>query len=187
MNGQESVYMQLVDAIAARRVVRIAYASLTEWDLIETRLRPYQLLFNRHSWYVIGRSSLHGEPRTFHLGRIREIAPTNERYAMPRGFSLDRYLGNAWNLMPQAGPDFHVIVRFSSMMAQNVAEVAWHKTQRLELRDDGSLDFHVQVSGLNEIVWWILSYGDQAEVLRPAKLRRLVAQRAANMHRMYES
>jgi predicted DNA-binding transcriptional regulator YafY len=186
MNGQESVYMQLVDAIAARRVVRIGYASLTEWEVIETRLRPYQLLFNRHNWYVIGRSSLHGEPRTFHLGRIRTIAPTNERYTMPRGFSLDRYLGNAWNLMPHPGPDVHVIVRFTSLMAQNVAEVAWHKTQRLEFRDDGTLDFHVQVSGLNEIVWWILGYGDQAEVLRPAKLRRLVAQRAANMNRMYE-
>jgi proteasome accessory factor B len=184
--GQESVYMQLVEAIAGRRVVRIAYASLTEWEVIETRLRPYQLMFNRHSWYVIGRSSLHGEPRTFHLGRIREISLTSDRYAMPRGFSLERYLGNAWNLMPQPGPDHHVVVRFSPLMAQNVAEVAWHKTQRLEFRDDGSLDFHVHVSGLNEIVWWILSYGDQAEVLRPAKLRRLVAQRAANMSRMYE-
>jgi predicted DNA-binding transcriptional regulator YafY len=185
MHGQEAVYLQLVDAITARRVVRVTYASLTEWEVIETRLRPYQLLFNRHSWYVVGRSSLHGEPRTFNLGRIRAIELTGDRYSMPRGFSLERYLGNAWNLMPQPGPDFHVIVRFTSMVAQNVAEVAWHRTQRLEFRDDGSLDFHCQVSGLSEIVWWVLGYGDQAEVLRPAKLRRLVAQRAANMHRIY--
>jgi proteasome accessory factor B len=105
---------------------------------------------------------------------------------MPRGFSVDRYLGNAWSLMPQAGLDVAVTVRFSPLVAQNVAEVAWHKTQRLEFRDDGSLDFHVRVSGLSEIVWWILGYGDQAQVLRPVKLRRLVAQRAANMNRLYE-
>lgn len=186
MGSQEATYLQLVDAIAARCVVRITYASLTEWEVIETRLRPYQLLFNRHSWYVIGRSSLHGEPRTFNLGRIRSIVTTGERYAMPRGFSVERYLGNAWNIMPQAGPDSHVVVRFASLVAQNVAEVAWHKSQCLEFREDGSLDFHVQVSGLSEIVWWILSYGDQAEVLKPARLRRLVAQRVANMSRMYE-
>jgi predicted DNA-binding transcriptional regulator YafY len=185
MAGQEAIYLQLVDAIAARRVARITYASLTEWEVIETRLRPYQLLFNRHSWYVVGRSSLHGEPRTFNLGRVRAIELTAERYSMPRGFSLERYLGNAWNLMPHTGPDFHVVVRFTSLVAQNVAEVAWHRTQRLEFRDDGSLDFHCQVSGLSEIVWWVLGYGDQAEVLRPARLRRLVAQRAANMHRIY--
>lgn len=89
--------------------------------------------------------------------------------------------------MPQSGADFHVLIRFSPLVARNVAEVAWHKTQRLEHRDDGSMDFHVEVSGLNEIVWWILGYGDQAQVLRPAKLRQLVAQRAKNMHVMYEA
>jgi proteasome accessory factor B len=182
--GRGSAYQTLIDAIAARRVVRIVYESLTEWETVATKLRPYRLLFNRHSWYVIGRSSFHAEPRTFNLSRIRSIELTGEMYAVPRGFSLDRYLGNAWNLIPQ-GPDVHVVVRFSSLVAQNVAEVAWHKSQRLERRGDGSLDFRVQVSGLNEIVWWILGYGDQAQVLRPAKLRRLVAQRAANMHRMY--
>ena len=55
--GQRAVYQQLVDAIASRKAVRIAYESLTEWQEISTKLRPYQLLFSRHSWYVIGRSS----------------------------------------------------------------------------------------------------------------------------------
>ena len=31
--------------------------------------------------------------------------------------------------------------------AQNVAEVAWHKAQRAEFNSDGTLDFHVTVSG----------------------------------------
>jgi proteasome accessory factor B len=70
-------------------------------------------------------------------------------------------------------------------VAGNVAEVMWHKTQRTKLMSDGSLDFRVTVSGLNEIAWWILGYGDQAEVLQPVKLRRLVAQRAQNMAAMY--
>ena len=99
--------------------------------------------------------------------------------------SLERYLGNAWNIMPGAGPDDQVVLKFSSMVARNVAEVAWHRTQRLEWLDDGSLRFHVRVSGLNEIVWWILGYGDQVEILRPAKLRKLVAQRVRNLSELY--
>jgi predicted DNA-binding transcriptional regulator YafY len=51
--------------------------------------------------------------------------------------------------------------------------------------EDGSLEFRAKVSGLSEIVWWILGYGDQAEVLQPAKLRRLVAQRAENLVALY--
>ena len=69
-------------------------------------------------------------------------------------------------MIPEKGRDSEVVVRFSKLVAQNVAEVNWHKTQRLAWRDDGTLDFHVTVSGLNEISWWILGYGDQAEVDR---------------------
>jgi predicted DNA-binding transcriptional regulator YafY len=185
LEGSEAVYSQLIESLAQQRIVRIKYRSLTEWKEIETKLRPYQLLFNRRTWYVIGRSSLHGGPRTFNVGRIASIELLQQKYARPRGFSVERYLGNAWNIMPGPGLDESVVIRFTPMVANNVAEVIWHKTQRLEWLDDGSLDFHVRVSGLSEIVWWILGYGDQAEVVRPAKLRKLVAQRAKNLCKIY--
>ncbi len=187
LDNKETVYQQLVDAIARRRVVRITYESLTEWETITTKLRPYRLLFSRRSWYVIGRSSLHAEPRTFNLSRISQLEPLQQKYAMARGFSVDRYLRNAWHLIPEPGPDQNVVVRFQPMVAQNVAEVVWHKTQQLQFREDGCLDFQVRVSGLNEIAWWILGYGDQAEVLKPAKLRRIIAHRVANMQKIYNS
>ena len=77
-------------------------------------------------------------------------------------------------------------VRFRPLVARNVAEVLWHKTQQTAYLDDGSLDFRVTMSGLQEISWWILGYGDQAEVIAPAKLRRVVSQRAKNMAAIYE-
>jgi predicted DNA-binding transcriptional regulator YafY len=185
LTDKASFYQQLVDAIAARRVVRILYDSLTEWEQITTNLRPYQLLFCRHSWYVIGRSTKHAEVRTFNLSRIMTIEVLDQQFTVPRGFSLERYMGNAWNLIPERGRNYQVVVRFKPLVARNVAEVVWHKTQRTEFLEDGSLDFRASVSGLNEIVWWILGYGDQAEVLQPARLRHLVAQRARNMAAMY--
>lgn len=183
--GKASIFQQLAAARAERRVVRIDYDSLTEWEKISTKLRPYQLLFSRHSWYVIGRSSLHAEIRTFNVGRIVALEKLDTKYTLPRRFQLDRYLGNAWNMIPAPGKDYQVVVRFEPLVARNVAEVAWHKTQRLKFLEDGSLEFRANVSGLNEIVWWILGYGDQAEVLQPAKLRRLVAQRAENLVGLY--
>jgi proteasome accessory factor B len=183
--GKEQFYRQLVDAIAHRRAVELRYESLTEWETIKTLLRPYHLLFSRRSWYVIGRSSLHREPRTFNLSRIAALKSTRQQYKIPRSFSLVSYLRNAWHLIPEPGRDHQVVVRFQPLVARNVAEVVWHKTQQTEVLDDGSLLFEARVSGLNEIAWGILGYGDQAEVLKPARLRRMVAHRAANMHSTY--
>jgi predicted DNA-binding transcriptional regulator YafY len=70
-------------------------------------------------------------------------------------------------------------------VARNVAEINWHKTQRTKLNDDGSLEFQVTVSGLQEISWWIMGYGDQAEVLEPAKLREMIFQRAQKLVELY--
>jgi proteasome accessory factor B len=185
LTGKSDIYQTLVQAIEIRRVVQINYDSYTEWERITTKLRPYQLLFSRRSWYVIGRSSLHREVRMFNVTRILSLKLLSERFVIPRTFELDRYLGNAWHLIPSAGRDSHVVVRFKPLVAGNVAEVIWHKTQRTKFLSDGSLEFRVTVSGLNEVAWWILGYGDQAEVLQPARLRRLVAQRAQNMAAMY--
>ena len=66
-----------------------------------------------------------------------------------------------------------------------MAEVRWHKTQQVTWNDDKTMDFSVTVDGLNEISWWILGYGDQAEVLRPRKLRKLIAERLRGMTETY--
>jgi len=183
--GCKPVYDLLLTAIANRRNVRIHYQSLAEEKEIATRLSPYELFFSRRSWYVVGRSSLHRAKRTFNLGRILRIEPLDDRFRVPRGFSLARHLRNAWHMIPEKGRDREVVVRFDRLVAQNVAEVNWHKTQRVVFRDDGSADFHVTVSGLKEISWWILGYGDRAEVLEPPELRQLIAQHAQRMADQY--
>ena len=185
LEGRKPIYEQLLDAIVSRRNVRICYDSLQEQKKIITRLSPYRMFFSRRSWYVVGRSSLHRSKRTFHLGRILDIKTLDDHFQIPRGFSIERYLGNAWHMIPEKGHDSEVVVRFGKLVAQNVAEVHWHKTQRLAWRDDGSLDYRVTVSGLNEISWWILGYGDQAEAIEPPELRRMVAERAKRMAAIY--
>ncbi len=187
LKDHETAYQQLVRAIADKRCVRMRYDSLTEWEEIGTKLSPYRMLFSRRSWYVIGRSSLHRATRTFNVGRIAKLETLDETFLAKKGFSLDRYLRNAWHLIPEPGPDVEVRLKFQPMVARNVAEVIWHKTQHTRMNKDGALNFRVTVSGLWEISWWILGYGDQVEVIAPKKLRGMIAQRARGMLAQYEN
>lgn len=184
LSAHKDVYEQLVEAVSERCCIRLGYRSPLQPEF-STKVHPYRLLFSRRSWYLIGRSSLHRSVRTFNVGRIMRLEVLDEQYDMPRGFSLSRYLRNAWHLVPEPGPDQEVTVRFSKLVAQNVAEVAWHKTQQLRFNDDGTLDYQVTVSGLTEMSWWILGYGDQAEVLAPKELRERIAAKAAKMVEIY--
>ncbi len=183
--AKSPIYQQLLGALADRRAVRIRYRRPGETEVLQTKVLPYRMLFSRRSWYLIGRSSIHRATRTFNVGRILDLAVLDDAYRIPRGFSIDRYLRNAWHLIPEPGPDREVTVRFAPRVAENVAEVTWHKTQRLQMLPDGSLDYHVTVSGLREISWWILGYGDQAEVLKPPELRRIVAGHVGRLAEVY--
>ncbi len=185
LEGRQGTYYGLLGCIARKQSAQIRYDSFAEGGMIETKLSPYRLLFSRRSWYVIGRSACHRQVRTFNVGRIEHLEPLQERFQIPRTFSIDRYLGNAWHLIPEPGPDWRVVIRFAKLVARNVAEIAWHKSQRPVFNPDGTMDFHVTISGLNEISWWVLGYGDQAEVLEPAELREIVSRRAAKIVEIY--
>jgi len=186
LDGKGEHFEKLLDAVARRRPVRIEYNSFAERRVITTKLSPYQLFFGRRSWYVVGRSSLHRAVRTFNLSRVEELKLLDDGYVPPpRGFSLERYLGNAWRMIPEPGPDYDVEIRFRPQVAGNVAEVAWHKTQRIEHEADGSILFRATVSGLKEIVWWVLGYGAEAEVLEPPELRALLGEHAERMAAQY--
>ena len=181
-----SAFDLLSHALAQRKQVRVLYESLDEQKQISTVISPYHLLFSRRSWYVIGRSSLHRQVRTFNVARVQKAEVLEHAYRIPKRFSLDRYLGNAWHLIREPRERHKIVVRFQRQVAQNVAEVRWHRTQKLVWNKDGSLDFHVTVDGLREIVWWILGYGSQAEVLKPAKLRDMIRRHVLALHQVYD-
>ena len=109
----------------------------------------------------------------------------DDAFRVPKNFSIERYLGNAWHMIPEPGRDRKVVIHFEPLVAANVAEVVWHRTQQTKLRKDGSLRFEVTVSGLWEISWWIMGYGDQAEVQEPKELREIIAERAARLSERY--
>ncbi|MEX0700673.1 MAG: WYL domain-containing protein [Planctomycetales bacterium] len=185
LNGSEDIFDLLQRSLAERRRIRLEYHSLFEGGRITTLVSPYRLHYGRRSWYVIGRSSLHRAVRTFNVGRIGKAELVDSRYAIPPRFSLDRHLGNAWNLIRERGRRCDVVVRFQPQVAHNVAEVKWHKTQRAAWNDDGTLDLRVTVDGLGEIAWWVLGYGDQAEVLQPPELRDELRRRIDNLRAIY--
>ncbi|MEZ6046673.1 MAG: WYL domain-containing protein [Planctomycetaceae bacterium] len=181
----EPHFERILQAIVDHRQVRIQYDSFTDGKQISTVCSPYRVLFSRRSWYLIGRSSLHRETRTFHVGRILDSQTLESTYKIPQRFSLERYLGNAWHLIRDPRDKQTVEVRFQPLVARNVAEVNWHKTQQTSWNEDGTLTFKVEVEGLGEIIWWILGYGNQAEVIKPAKLRRQIAQHLQGMISQY--
>jgi proteasome accessory factor B len=176
----DKIFAQLQQAIANKTKVSMRYHSFFEGQIIDVELCPYHLMYNRRAWYVLGFSDLHKSVRMFKLNRIRELKSTEKRFVDSDSFDLYDFLGRAWSMIPE-GKIYNVKLRFLPMVANNVAEVQWHSTQKVTHNRDGSATVEFRVDGIKEIAWWILGYGDQVEVLAPKALRDKVLETAKNM------
>ncbi|MHC4094182.1 MAG: helix-turn-helix transcriptional regulator [Planctomycetota bacterium] len=172
-------------ALADHKKVALRYDSYKEKREIETVLHPYRMSFLRRGWYVIGLSERYKQVLTFKIERIVNMRVLRDTYVPDPEFDLDDYFGNAWQMI-RGDKRYHVVIRFSPMMAGNVEEVAWHRTQQTERLADGGLLFEVDVDGIKEIAWWILGYGKEAIVQEPPELRQLVAEHARAMAACYD-
>jgi predicted DNA-binding transcriptional regulator YafY len=182
----DKIFAQLSDAIAEKHKVDISYDSPFERKVVRLELSPYHLLYRNHTWHVLGWSGLHQNVRTFELARIEQLRTTQESFSADEGFDVSEYLGRAWSVIPE-GRVYEVKLRFAAGVAKSVAERKWHNTQRVVFEDDGSAVVEFCVDGLSEITWWVLSYGDQVQVLAPDALRTRVLEVARNMVRLNQN
>lgn len=171
-------------ALLNQRKLKVKYDSYAEGRIIDAVLHPHRLAYIHRGWYVVAYTEEVSRILTYKVERILRMRTLEDTYRMSRDFSLDEYFGNAW-LMIRGDVRYHVKVRFLEMVAGNVDEVHWHKTQCTTFQKDGSLLFEVDVDGLEEISWWILGYGDQAQVLEPTELHDLIALRVRRMCAYY--
>ncbi len=179
----DKTFAQLQKTIEKKQKVSIRYHSLFDGRDIELELCPYHMLYNQRAWYVVGLSGMHKSVRTFKLNRIKELKTLSQHFVDDGNFDLSEYLGRAWSMIPE-GRIYNVKLRFLPKVAENVAEVRWHSTQKVTRNGDGSVTVEFRVDGLGEITWWILGYGDQVQVLRPKRLRQKIIETAKNVAKL---
>ncbi len=182
MDSLDKIFVQLQEAISRKRVVNIRYYLPREQKNTVIDLSPYHLLYNDHTWYVLGKSDLHNRVRAFKLNRIKQLNTLDKCFIRDKEFDIQEYLGKAWSMIPE-GRLYDIKLRFLAEVANDVADVQWHSTQKVTFEDDGSAIVEFRVDGLNEITWWILSYGSQVQILAPKILQQKIIQIAQKMEK----
>jgi predicted DNA-binding transcriptional regulator YafY len=168
----------LTQAWAERRVVALDYAPAPyapESAPRAARVRPYLIepSLQTHALYLIGWDETRDGMRTFKIERIRDVSLTPDGFDPPDA-EVDGMFEKAWDIIADQDP-VDVVLRFAAKVASRVREARWHPTEQVAEEADGSLTWRATVAGTIEIRLWILSWGDDVEVLAPASLREDVA------------
>ena len=169
----------LTQAWAERRLVSFEYDPAPYAPAAASRtarVRPYLIEPSlwTHALYLIGWDEDRNAIRTFKIERIREVSLSPDTFPAPEPEVVDGMFERAWDIIADQEP-VDVVLRFSAAVASRVREARWHPSERVEPMPDGGLIWRATVAGPIEIRLWILSWGDDVEVLEPAALRDDVA------------
>jgi predicted DNA-binding transcriptional regulator YafY len=162
------------------------YHKLTSTKPERRSVRPHHIGQIEHGWYLIAFDPAREAMRTFALQRISNLEIHKAKFTRQAGFNARDHLGGGFGVWSYAGEQkrkHEVHIRLEGYAARIVAERQWHPTQAIrKLKSDGSvIEFQADLSGLEEITRWVLSWGSKAKVLGPPELVKRVREELQGM------
>ncbi|HXY40046.1 MAG TPA: WYL domain-containing protein [Vicinamibacteria bacterium] len=169
-----AIFRDVLSAQRLRRALLVRYRSLSSNRTRQRRIHPYHVFNHRGDWYLAAWDEPRKAVRIFALHRIRRATLTTEAYTVPKSFSFRRYMADAFAIQKGDKP-VHVAIRFAPRQARWIRERRWHPTARVQEQLDGGLVLHLRIAETSEIRRFVLQFGQEAEVLAPASLRKEMA------------
>jgi predicted DNA-binding transcriptional regulator YafY len=180
---RRALYETILSALSQRKRLRLSYRDDEKSALATTKLGLYRLARIQNSWSLVGYSSKQREVRSFALDLIEGVEITDEPYVTPPRFRLDRFLKKSKRC--ETGLLQEVQLRFSSRVASLVKDMPRQNGHSEAAGSSGDLDLFLKVEALDEIVLWVLGFGDQVEVIGPDELRVALRECAERIVRRY--
>lgn len=173
-----ALFAQLLESVMNRREVAFVYQKLEDRRKEHRRVQPYHVGQLQNGWYLIGFDLMRREMRKFALQRMAGLEVLKNRFVRDATFDIREYLSSGFGVWsyPADAKRLLVRIRFTGWAARVVAERQWHPSQQITPMDDegSEIEFRAELSGLEEITRWVLSWGSKAQVLGPAELKTRV-------------
>jgi predicted DNA-binding transcriptional regulator YafY len=179
----------ILRALLDQSRLKVDYAGLTG-EGHQHDFDPYSLIAYRGGLYLIGHSHRRNAIIYLAVERIRTVEFIREpdgtptRFIFPRGFDPAAHTEGTFGIVD--GPETKVELKIHSEQTEAyVRSRTIHRSQRFARRRDGTTLMTMTVKGTTELANWIMSMGPWIEVLKPAALRKEIAQRHAKAARLY--
>lgn len=137
-------------------------------------IEPYQILFEWSDWYVFGYCLKRQDFRVFKLNRLYNMkiggVAFNPRELPTMQDIFDNYFSNT---------PYKLKAQFNKSVKYRLIEE--YDENCFSVLDNGNLFFERTFSSYDNMLEWVLSFGDKAEVLEPQKLKDDIVKQAKNI------
>ena len=107
------------------------------------------------------------------LHRFQSAELLGERVKVPAGFNLDDYIGADEFSYPTESRLETIELAFNKSEGYHLSETPLSKNQKIKKKGE-RVHVTADVRPSQELIWWILGFGDTVEVIKPPSLRAAI-------------
>jgi predicted DNA-binding transcriptional regulator YafY len=178
------IFQELLAAITNHESIIIRYFSGQKATVVEKPCDPYHLLHFKDNWYLVAWCHEKQDYRDFLCSRIMAVEHTNVTFIPDPDFSLEEHKRTS-QLFASEAPEVEIVAEFDKFAAHWIRLKQIHPSQVVLERSDGSLEVSFKVTSMENLMRWILSFGEHARILAPLELQERVRRTISRMNYLY--
>lgn len=181
------VFNSIFKAIRSRTVVSFGYRSRGSKTFKTRTFDAYHILCQNGNWYVIGFDHGADDIRVYSLSRIRDIVFDGDGFTVTKDFDVRNHVDLDFGIWNNTGQSERYEILFSPETGNYVLEREWHKDQRVEQKEDGSVLLEFTSNQRQMVFAWVMSFGNAATVLNPPELREKIRAECEKVAKKYSA
>lgn len=183
---EQDVFKNIFQAIKTRKLISFNYRSVSSSEYKFKKIEAYHVICQKGNWYVFGFEHGTNKKKIYALSRFKDIKILDVNYEIPEGFDIAREIDLSFGIWYNKEDAVEYELLFDRMMANYILEREWHKNQKVEQKEDGSVFLKFSSNQKQQVLSWVLSFGSCVEVISPEFLKADVMENAEKMLLKYK-
>jgi predicted DNA-binding transcriptional regulator YafY len=183
--------LTVIAAMDAKKICKVTYSSLATGRTKTFHIQPLKLFSHGDTIYLHARKAREPGGRykaadydpLLAIHRIKDIEVDERSFEFPNDYDFDKAFQKTFGIIKQ--DEFEVEVEIEGWAAKYVAERTWSPGQKITDLGQGRIRLSFRASSEPEVIGWVLSFGEEAKVLKPDWLVSEVKGKIGRMGKLY--
>ena len=164
---------RLIKAMDEKKICKITYKRIMADRAKTFFIKPLKIFSQKDTIYLHARMARYpGKPYKepdvdplLAIHRIKNLELTERSFEFPKNYDFEKFFNQNFGVIKEEV--FKVEMEFTGYATEYVAERIWSPDQELIKKKDGTAKLKFSASSEPELISWVLSFGDEAKVIKP--------------------
>lgn len=170
-----TVHEVISEALLADRQIKATYISGGTKKGKTYVMNPLALLLRGSTTYLMASVEGYEDVRLYALQRFRHVEALLHPVIKPRNFNIDREIDSGTGQFKQGHAKVALEFTCASWLAAHLTEAPLATGQEITAVNASRYRVQVVVPNTWQLHWWLLARGPDVEVIKPASLRKQIA------------